>query len=120
MPASPPRTESAARFSRIPSLRKCYSHTWVKRPLVLALFFHNYSTFLAERGLFLEDLFVVPEARGKGVGRALFSALAEIAVARNCGRMEWSVLKWNQLAIDFYLRVGAEPLNDWATYRLTR
>lgn len=88
-------------------------------PVGFALFFHNYSTFLAERGLFLEDLFVVPEARGKGVGRALFSALAEIALSRNCGRMEWNVLKWNQLAIDFYLRVGAEPLKDWATYRLT-
>lgn len=88
-------------------------------PVGFALFFHNYSTFLAERGLYLEDLFVVPEARGKGVGRALFSALADIALTRNCGRMEWAVLKWNQLAIDFYLRVGAEPLNDWATYRLT-
>jgi GNAT superfamily N-acetyltransferase len=88
-------------------------------PVGFALFFHNYSTFLAERGLYLEDLFVVPEARGKGVGYALFSALAEIALSRNCGRMEWAVLKWNQLAIDFYIRVGAEPLNDWTVYRLT-
>lgn len=88
-------------------------------PVGFALFFHNYSTFLAERGLFLEDLFVVPEIRGKGVGRELLSALAEIALSRNCGRMEWNVLKWNQLAIDFYLRVGAEPLDDWMTYRLT-
>ena len=88
-------------------------------PVGFALFFHNYSTFLAERGLYLEDLFVVPEARGKGIGYALFSALAEIALSRNCGRMEWAVLKWNQLAIDFYVRVGAEPLNDWTNYRLT-
>ena len=88
-------------------------------PVGFALFFHNYSTFLAERGLFLEDLFVVPEARGKGIGHALFSGLAEIALLRNCGRVEWNVLKWNQLAIDFYIRMGAEPLNDWATYRLT-
>jgi len=88
-------------------------------PVGFALFFHNYSTFLAERGLFLEDLFVVPEARGKRIGYALFSALAEIALSRNCGRMEWSVLKWNKLAIDFYIRVGAEPLDGWTTYRLT-
>ena len=84
-----------------------------------ALFFHNYSTFLAQRGLYLEDLFVVPEARGKGVGRALLSELARITLSRNCGRMEWSVLKWNQLAIDFYERLGAQPLHDWNVYRIT-
>jgi GNAT superfamily N-acetyltransferase len=88
-------------------------------PAGFALFFHNYSTFLAQRGLFLEDLFVIPEARGKGVGYALLSALADVAIARECGRMEWSVLQWNRLAIDFYLRIGAVPLDDWATYRLT-
>lgn len=88
-------------------------------PVGFALFFHNYSTFLAERGLYLEDLFVIPGARGQGVGYALLSALAEIAVSRNCGRMEWSVLSWNQLAIDFYLQLGAAPLDDWRTYRLT-
>ncbi len=87
-------------------------------PVGFALFFHNYSTFLAQRGLYLEDLFVIPEARGKGVGFALLSELARIAVSRDCGRMEWAVLTWNQLAIDFYLRIGAEPLSDWATYRL--
>jgi len=88
-------------------------------PVGFALFFHNYSTFLAQRGLYLEDLFVIPEARGKGVGFALLSELAAIAVSRDCGRLEWSVLKWNQLAIDFYLRIGAEPLDEWNVYRLT-
>ena len=83
-----------------------------------ALFFHNYSTFLAASGLYLEDLFVIPEARGEGAGYALLSALAEIALSRDCGRMEWSVLAWNQLAIDFYLRIGAVPLDEWRTYRL--
>ena len=84
-----------------------------------ALFFHNYSTFLAQRGLFLEDLFVLPDARGEGVGYALLSALAKIALERNCGRLEWNVLDWNQLAIDFYKRIGAHPMDDWTTFRLT-
>lgn len=88
-------------------------------PVGFALFYHNYSTFLAQRGLFLEDLFVIPEARDKGVGYTLLSALADIALSRDCARMEWSVLRWNQLAIDFYLRIGAVPLDGWATYRLT-
>ena len=88
------------------------------RAVGFALFFHNYSTFLATRGLYLEDLFVIPEARGEGAGYALLSALAELALSRECGRMEWSVLVWNQLAIDFYLRIGAVPLEDWRTYRL--
>ena len=88
-------------------------------PAGFALFFHNYSTFLAQRGLYLEDLFVIPEARGKGVGFALLSELAAIAVSRDCGRMEWAVLNWNQLAIDFYVRIGAKPLTEWNTYRLT-
>lgn len=88
-------------------------------PVGFALFFHNYSTFLARRGLFLEDLFVIPEARGKGVGYALLSTLARIAVERDCGRLEWSVLDWNKLAIDFYRRIGAVPLDDWTTFRMT-
>lgn len=88
-------------------------------PVGFAIFFHNYSTFLSRRGLFLEDLFVVPEARGKGIGYALLARLAQIAVSRECARMEWSVLRWNRLAIDFYLRLGAQPLDDWDTYRLT-
>jgi GNAT superfamily N-acetyltransferase len=84
-----------------------------------ALFFHNYSTFLAQRGLYLEDLFVHPEARGKGAGYALLSALARIAIDRNCGRLEWAVLDWNQLAIDFYRRIGATPQDEWTTFRVT-
>ncbi|HUQ19049.1 MAG TPA: GNAT family N-acetyltransferase [Gemmatimonadaceae bacterium] len=90
-----------------------------EKPVGFALFFHSFSTFLAQRGLYLEDLFVIPEARGHRVGYALLSALANIAVSRSCGRMEWAVLKWNQLAIDFYLGLGAMPLDGWETYRLT-
>lgn len=89
------------------------------RPVGFALFFHNYSTFLAQRGIYLEDLFVKPEARGKGVGLALLCALARIAVERECGRLEWAVLDWNQLAIDFYKRIGAKPLDDWTVFRMT-
>jgi GNAT superfamily N-acetyltransferase len=88
-------------------------------PVGFALFFHNYSTFLAKRGVYLEDLFVLPEARGKGAGYALLSALARIAIDRNCGRLEWAVLDWNQLGIDFYERIGAAPLDDWIIFRLT-
>jgi GNAT superfamily N-acetyltransferase len=88
-------------------------------PVGFSLFFHNYSTFLARRGLFLEDLFVIPAARGKGVGHALLSALARIAIERDCGRLEWAVLNWNQLAIDFYRRIGAVPLDDWTAFRMT-
>lgn len=89
------------------------------KPVGFALFFHNYSTFLAQRGIYLEDLFVKPEARGKGVGFALLCALARIAVERECGRLEWAVLDWNQLAIDFYKRIGAKPLDDWTVFRMT-
>ena len=88
-------------------------------PLGFAHFFHNYSTFLAQRGIYLEDLFVKPEARGKGVGFALLSALARIALERECARLEWAVLDWNQLAIDFYKRIGAKPLDDWTVFRMT-
>jgi GNAT superfamily N-acetyltransferase len=88
-------------------------------PMGFALFFHNYSTFLAQRGIYLEDLFVKSEARGKGVGFALLSALARIAVERGCARLEWAVLDWNQLAIDFYRRIGAVPLDDWTVMRMT-
>ena len=89
------------------------------KPVGFALFFHNYSTFLAQRGIYLEDLFVKPEARGKGVGFDLLCALARIAVERECGRLEWAVLDWNQLAIDFYKRIGAKPLDDWTVFRMT-
>ena len=83
-----------------------------------ALFFHNFSTFLARPGLYLEDLFVVPEGRGHGVGRALLVALARLAVDRGCGRLEWSVLDWNRDAIGFYERIGARPNSEWTVYRL--
>jgi GNAT superfamily N-acetyltransferase len=88
-------------------------------PVGFALFYHNYSTFLARRGLYLEDLFVNPAARGKGIGRALLSALARIAVDRDCGRLEWAVLDWNELAIGFYRNIGAVPMDDWTTFRMT-
>lgn len=88
-------------------------------PAGFALFFHNYSTFLAQSGIFLEDLFVKPEARGKGVGHALLSSLARLAVERNCGRLEWNVLDWNELAISFYRRIGAVPMDEWTTFRMT-
>lgn len=84
-----------------------------------ALFFHNYSTFLGRRGLYLEDLFVLPAYRGKGVGRRLLAHLARIALERRCGRMEWWVLDWNESAIRFYRSIGALPMDDWTVYRLT-
>lgn len=84
-----------------------------------ALFFHNYSTFLAKPGLYLEDLFVRPEARGHGVGKALLAHLAQLAVARGCGRFEWSVLDWNAPAIAFYQSLGAKAQDEWTIYRVT-
>jgi GNAT superfamily N-acetyltransferase len=83
-----------------------------------ALFFHNYSTFLAQPGLYLEDLYVPELQRGKGIGKALLAHLAKIAVERNCGRMEWAVLDWNVDAIGFYEKLGAKPNSDWTVYRL--
>ena len=88
-------------------------------PAGFALFFHSYSTFLARRGLYLEDLFVFPEFRGRGVGKALLKYLARLAVDRGCGRFEWAVLDWNESAIEFYESLGAVPMGDWITYRLT-
>jgi GNAT superfamily N-acetyltransferase len=84
-----------------------------------ALFFHNYSTFLGRRGLYLEDLFVFPTHRGRGIGRALMARLAELAIERNCGRFEWWVLDWNEPAIRFYESLGARAMSDWTVYRLT-
>lgn len=84
-----------------------------------ALFFHNFSTFGNSPGLYLEDLFVVPEQRGRGHGKALLLALARLAVQRGCNRVEWSVLNWNEPAIGFYRTLGAVPLDEWTTYRLT-
>ncbi len=84
-----------------------------------ALFFHNFSTFLGRAGIYLEDLFVLPEYRKKGYGKALLKKLSKIAVERGCGRLEWACLDWNKPSIDFYLSLGAVPLDDWKTYRLT-
>jgi GNAT superfamily N-acetyltransferase len=84
-----------------------------------ALFFHNYSTFLAQPGIYLEDLFVEPAHRGHGHGKQLLQALARLALERGCGRLEWAVLNWNELALQFYRSLGAEPMNEWTVYRLT-
>ena len=84
-----------------------------------ALFFHNYSTFRAQPGIYLEDLYIRPAYRGRGYGEALLSHIAHLAVERGCGRFEWSVLDWNQRAIDFYKKLGAVPLNDWTMFRVT-
>jgi GNAT superfamily N-acetyltransferase len=88
-------------------------------PAGFALFFHNYSTFLGKPGIYLEDLFVVPELRGHGVGKALLTHLAALAVARGCGRFEWSVLDWNEPAIGFYKKLGAKPMDAWTIFRVT-
>lgn len=88
-------------------------------PVGFAVFFHNFSTFLGRPGLYLEDLFVLPEWRGLGFGKALFSHVARIAVERGCGRMEWAVLDWNEPAIGFYRRLGARAMDEWTVYRLT-
>ena len=84
-----------------------------------ALFFHNFSTFLGRAGIYLEDLFVKPEYRGRGHGKALVGQLAKITVERGCGRLEWCCLDWNKPSIDFYLSLGAQPMEEWTTYRLT-
>ena len=84
-----------------------------------ALFFHNFSTFLGRSGIYLEDLFVLPEYRGRGHGKALIRELARITVERGCGRLEWSCLDWNRPSIDFYLSLGATPMDEWTVYRLT-
>jgi GNAT superfamily N-acetyltransferase len=88
-------------------------------PVGFAVFFHNFSTWLGRPGLYLEDLFVKPEARGKGYGRALLVHLAKIARDRGCGRMEWAVLNWNEPAIEFYRKLDAKPMDEWTVYRLT-
>ena len=89
------------------------------QPICYAVYFFNYSTWLCKHGLYLEDLYVSPEARGLGAGKALLRHLAQLAVARDCGRFEWSVLDWNTPAIDFYESFGARPQSEWTTYRLT-
>src|ERR1700733_13298311 len=92
---------------------------WNSQWAGFALFFPNYSTFLAQPGLYLEDLFVKPHARGKGLGFALLVEMARIAVARGYGRLEWAVLDWNETSIRFYRKLGAAPMDEWTTYRLT-
>ncbi len=89
------------------------------RPVGFALFFHNYSTFLGRPGIYLEDIYVEPEARGHGVGSALIRYVAKLAVERRCGRLEWAVLDWNRNAIAFYRSLGAEAMDEWTVYRVT-
>jgi GNAT superfamily N-acetyltransferase len=89
-------------------------------PVGFAVFFQNFSTWLGRPGIYLEDLFVKPEMRGRGYGRALLVHLAQIARDRNCGRMEWAVLDWNDAAIQFYRKLGAKPMDEWTVFRLTR
>jgi GNAT superfamily N-acetyltransferase len=88
-------------------------------PVGIALFFHNYSTFLGRPGIYLEDLFVTPPMRGRGFGRALLTYLAKLARERNCGRVEWAVLDWNEPSIQFYKKLGAVSMDDWTVFRLT-
>jgi GNAT superfamily N-acetyltransferase len=90
-----------------------------EEPVAFAVFFHNFSTFLGRPGLYLEDLFVIPEMRGKGFGRTMLVELARIARERNCGRFEWAVLDWNQPAIQFYKNLGAIPMDEWTIFRVT-
>ena len=97
---------------------ECVIARWQGQPAGFALFFHNYSTFLGRPGIYLEDLFVKPELRGQGVGRALLQFLARLAQERNCGRLEWSVLDWNESAIGFYKSLCAIPLEEWTIFRL--
>lgn len=101
---------------RIAEVLLAFHHS---QPAGFALFFHNYSTFLAQPGIYLEDLFVKPESRDLGVGRALLEQIVALARQRNCGRVEWSVLDWNDPAIGFYKKLGAVPLDEWTMYRLT-
>ena len=102
---------------------KCHAEALIAtldgEPAGFALFFLNYSTFLAQPGLYLEDLFVKPDLRRRGIGAALFKRLAQIACERNCGRFEWSALDWNTPAINFYKKMGARAMDEWTVYRLT-
>ena len=98
---------------------ECLLAFWHDQPAGFAVFFHNYSTFLARPGLYLEDLFVEPACRGRGIGRALLQHCAQLANARGCGRMEWTVLDWNESAKGFYRKLGAVEMGDWRLCRLT-
>jgi GNAT superfamily N-acetyltransferase len=92
---------------------------WEGAPAGYAVFFHNFSTFLGRAGIYLEDLFVEPELRGKGIGKALLASVAREARDRGCGRLEWAVLDWNKPSIDFYLSLGALPKDEWTIFRMT-
>jgi GNAT superfamily N-acetyltransferase len=92
---------------------------WDREPVGFALYFRNFSTFLGQAGIYLEDLFVEPEHRGRGIGKALLIRLAKIAIERGYGRLEWAVLDWNTPSIEFYRSLGAVPLDEWTAYRLT-
>ena len=96
----------------------CQIATWEGQPAGFALYFFNFSTFIGKNGLYLEDLFVRPHLRGRGIGKALLVELARTAKKMNCGRMEWSVLDWNEPAIQFYKSIGARPMDEWTVYRL--
>ncbi len=89
------------------------------KPVGFALFFHNYSTFLGQAGIYLEDLFIIPEMRGKGFGKKMLSHLAKLTVERDCGRLEWACLDWNEPSICFYKGIGAKTLEDWTVFRVT-
>lgn len=89
------------------------------KPVAFSLFFHNFSTFVGRKGLYIEDIYVIPECRGKGFGATMLKDLAVIAKERNCGRMEWSVLDWNTPAINFYKKMGAVPMDEWTVFRLS-
>jgi GNAT superfamily N-acetyltransferase len=120
-PGEAPVTEkdlAATLFGKKPAAEVLIAYLG-SEPVGFALFFHNYSTWLGKRGIYLEDLFVRPAARKHGVGFALLRALARIAVERDCGRLDWSVLTWNELAISFYRQIGARSMDDWTTFRLT-
>jgi GNAT superfamily N-acetyltransferase len=89
------------------------------KPVAFALFFHNFSTFLGKPGIYLEDLYVKPEMRGKGIGKIIISFLAKLCVERKCGRLEWWCLDWNESSIEFYKRMGAVPMDEWTVYRVS-
>jgi GNAT superfamily N-acetyltransferase len=121
LPGEAPVTEKDLEktlFGKVPAAEVLIAYLG-KEPAGFALFFHNYSTWLGKRGIYLEDLFVRPAARKSGVGFALLQAIARIALERDCGRLDWSVLTWNELAISFYKRIGAKHMDDWTTFRLT-
>ncbi|VVD98126.1 GCN5 family acetyltransferase [Pandoraea horticolens] len=113
-----PDSVHEALFGNAPAA-ECLIAEWDGKVVGYALYFHNFSTFLGRRGLYLEDVYVQPSVRGKGVGQALLRQLARIALERQCGRFEWTVLNWNQPAIDFYASQGATVLPDWRVVRMT-